>query len=283
MADNSKIDIYYYSSKKNMFEYKLELFLHSIGCMMSGTNNNYDYIVQMTADFIWNFCPNKSIHEFYYLYRYMLKNGLFSVLPFKYRDVSDVIFDGRMVMTGRGNCRHISSFYDDILGTIGKDYDNGIEASLIAALIPDTKDTKLSEILSSGEAITNNHTVNLVGQNNNFYIQDATSNFIFSTSKILENDPYFSCCSIMKDYEILIFPSTIMAYESLKEEELIYYLELMNQSESISKQELKDIKKRIKKHCEKNFDVLYNFHKKIFPDVEKIDDKMKKLYKHDFI
>jgi len=276
----NNIDVYSYSSKKDMLELKMDIFLSSFFCKMSGINKNYNFIVQMTADLFWDFCPNRSIHEFYYLYRYMLKKGLFSVFSFKFEDISDVIFDGRCIMSGKGNCRHISSFYDDILEVIGKNYDNNIEASLLYVLL---SDSKLNEMIDSGEAINYNHAVNLVGQNNNFYIQDATNNFIFSTSKILENDPYLSCRSIMKNREILLFPSTIMSYESLKEEELIYYLELMNKSEGISKQELKDIKKKLKKHCEKNYDVLYNFHKKIFPDVEKIDNKIMKLYKRDFI
>lgn len=280
MAEMNNIDVYSYFSKRDVFEYKYELFLDSLICKISGINKNYNPIVDMTADLFWNFCPNRSIHEFHYLYRYMLKKGLFSVLPFKYEDFSDVIFDGRCIMTGRGNCRHISSFYDDILEVIGKNYDNNIEASLVDVLLPDIK---LTEMLSSGEAITNNHVVNLVGQNNNFYIQDPTNNFVFSTSNMLENSPYLGCHSIMKDEEILLFPATIMAYESLKEENLIYYLELMNNSESISKQELKEIKKRIKKHCENNYDFLYNFHKKIFPDIAEIDSRIKKLNKKDFI
>lgn len=266
--------IYKYHTKIATTMLKMDLYFNSKLCRITGINKTYDPIVRDAAKLFLDFCPNQTVHEYFYLYRYMLKYGYFSVQPFEYRDIYDIRFNGRCIMSGYGNCRHISGLYQDILKEMSISFNSGVASSLFDVLLPD--DNVESEIANLNR-VEANHIVNLVRQNDEYYIQDATNNFIFSTNHLLEGKQKLCCDSILKNERILIFPGSFMAYCSLTEKDVMYHLHKMNNSGSISKKELRDVKKRMKKLCKDNLDVLDSFHERNFGNIEQIYQKVKKL------
>ena len=67
-----------------------------------------------------------------------------------------------------------------------------------------------------------------------------------------------------------------MAYSSLSKKDLIYHLQKMNDSNCISKKELKHIRKQMKKQCQENIDIFQDFYDRNIDDIEKVYQKVKK-------
>lgn len=270
--NDSKELLYKYYSKRDKKLLEETLRRQSLYLKISGIDKNYRSIIQDASKLFVGLCFHQTIHEYFYLYRYMLKHSYFSIQPFRYKDICDSLFDGRCIMSGYGNCRHISGLYQDILQEIRNSYAPDFASSLLDVFFPDTS---LEEELKS-QKIEANHISVLASQNGCYYIQDVTNNLIFTTSHLLENSPKLCCDSILKHENILIFPESFMAYSSLSKKDLIYHLQKMNDSNCISKKELKHIRKQMKKQCQENIDIFQDFYDRNIDDIEKVYQKVKK-------
>lgn len=227
----------------------------------------YDELVTDTALFFQEFSTNNSSYEYFYLYNYMLKHGYFSSRPFKLRTDSPNYLAGPVVMSGRGNSHHINSFYYDILQAINENGDKSILASKI--LVEDSYFLDfIMQIIDSKMAL-------LVLEGESYSIQDPANKLIYSTHDLLETSPKFCCDSVLKHENIGIYLESFMAYSGISKEALNYHLQNMNESKSISVDELKDIKTKVKKLCKSRESELCDFHDRNLDKIEEIARRVK--------
>ena len=190
-------------------------------------------------------------------------------------DITDVVFDGRCIVSGVGNCRHISGMYNDILKQIKKLEELNFISYLADVYLFDDV-LELEKLKTDNEfKIFSNHLLNLVSENGQYYFQDATNNFIFSSAGLMNGEFKFLCNSILKNERMIFLPDKLKINASLSNKNLFNLLMNMNNSDKITASELIKIRDRMYKIFINNLDVFASFHDRNLEKMDKIYKKLK--------
>ncbi len=242
---------------------------------------SYKHIVDITSKFIKELNTQKDVTSYYIIFAYLLWNGYLSQnnkYIYSKENLLDISgFFGIDIITGKGNCKSISEFFNDILKKSGfnstflvnsfnnmyRDYivdiTQRIKTGPITKKVSFTSSTYLDPI--------GTHSSILVKENNNYYILDATNLAVYKTDNLLNASLYngLGTCQIK--------PWGFIVYENLKQDDvqnIINAIRSQNISSFMTHEEIKEKSENALLVCRKNKALILDFHKSIQKDINNI-------------
>lgn len=209
----------------------------------------------------------QNIHEYFYVYCYLLWNGYFSKeKSYEYSDTGIETYtdfnidDEYSLFTGKGVCRHNAIFLKEVLNTLNI-YAHKINIRLEERNIKSLMgiERKIGEHSNYSDNNGENHAVVFTKDNNGIYIMDPT---ILCELEIIKDRQLISYCG-QYNVEKEIFRKNLPG---------IYKTILLPRNNSLSREFLISYYKKAKEKCLKNqklFDNLYNENKNNYKKISK--------------
>ncbi|MBQ3021241.1 MAG: hypothetical protein IJD92_03350 [Bacilli bacterium] len=236
---------------------------------------NYVHIIDKFIKLLKALNINNPI-EVKIIYEYLLFNGYLSQnknFELTSNNKYYTSMPGIKIMQGNGVCLNVSDLLNSIYKALGYNsymltcniknnskifYKPNIKRVITEINIPKVSRNLINEI--------GTHAINLVNNNNNTYLVDATNLDVINLNKKLKGN------YVNRDIEIKVLPTFSAALEN-KIEEII---NLLNKCNKVSLEELKSLYEKIIKLCENYKYELNLFHQCIENDIETVCKSLKK-------